>query len=191
MKKIAGFFLLLLISAQAFAQKGGPVGIDEYLFIAEVFGGSRKAPAVLIQETLAPKLTAPGGKGAPIDAARDELVKGLPGISEEAITDLFAKNDRSYKWSDKEKRFELVGKSRIDKIFGREFEDNWTTFFSEFPSSRGYNELSRVGFNTAGDQALVFRIWSCGSSCRKGSYLFYEKNRGRWEEKGELIKYLP
>lgn len=189
------FFLasvaISLFALSASAQKGGSIGTDEYLFIAEVFGGSKMSRAVLVEETLVPKLTPAGGKSAPIDAAREELIKGLPGISDAAITNLFARNDRSYKWSDKEKRFELVSRSKIDKIFGKEFEDTWTLFFREFPSSRGYNELSRVGFNAGGDQALVFRIWSCGSSCRKGSYLFFVKNRDRWEEKGELVRYLP
>lgn len=182
---------LPLFALSASAQKGGSIGVDEYLFIAEIFGGSKMSRAVLVEETLVPKLTPAGGKGAPIDASKEELLKGLPGISDETITALFARNDRSYKWSDKEKRFELVSRSKIDKIFGREFDDTWTAFFREYPSSRGYNELSRIGFNAAADQALVFRIWSCGRSCRKASYLFFAKNRDRWEEKGELIRYIP
>lgn len=188
-------YLILLILAilvpvsELTAQK---IGADEYQFIANTFGGSAKSRTVLIEETLAPKLLEKEKPGIYNDTWKEELSEALPALGEDTRADFFIKNDRPYKWSDGEKRFNLVNRNRLEKIFARGLEsgDPWIEFFKEFPSSRGYYEISRAGFNKTGDQALIFQIWRCGGTCGEASYVLYVKVRGHWEEKGKLTKYV-
>lgn len=186
------FFLAIMLLVPVADLSAQKIGADEYLFIADVFGGSAKSRSVLVEETLAPKLLENETRDATGNTWKEELSKALPALAEDTRADFFTKNDRTYRWSDGEKRFNLVNGSRIEKIFARGLESGepWTEFFKEFPSSRGYYELSRVGFNKAGDQAMVFQIWRCGSTCGGASYVLYARVRGRWTENGKLTKYM-
>ena len=50
----------------------------------------------------------------------------------------------------------------LDEIFTKDDErptalwDNWNRFYETYPESRGITEISRVGFNTKGNEALIY-----------------------------------
>jgi len=57
----------------------------------------------------------------------------------------------------------LVPEDRLRDTFGHETsgqidKDGWHRFYEKYPSAAGIFAISRVGFNTAGNQALVFVI---------------------------------
>lgn len=56
----------------------------------------------------------------------------------------------------------------------------WEEFYKKYPDSRGYNSLSRVGFNAKRTQALVYSVNLCGSLCGTGTYYLLVKEQGGW-----------
>jgi hypothetical protein len=60
-------------------------------------------------------------------------------------------------------------------------EEYWTRFYKRYPDSGGYVWLSNIGFNKAHDQALVYFVNWCGTSCGSGSYILLKKTSGQWK----------
>ncbi len=56
----------------------------------------------------------------------------------------------------------------------------WTEFYKVYPNSAGHNSLSRVGFDKAGTQALVYFVNWCGIVCGTGNYVLLEKGEKGW-----------
>jgi hypothetical protein len=56
----------------------------------------------------------------------------------------------------------------------------WESFYKRYPRSGGLLALSKVGFNTRYDQALVYSENSCGGLCGSGYYNLLKKKDGKW-----------
>jgi hypothetical protein len=56
----------------------------------------------------------------------------------------------------------------------------WDSFYSRYPDSGGYIQLSAVGFSADKTKALVYLAHYCGSLCGTGGYAFLEKRDGKW-----------
>lgn len=76
-----------------------------------------------------------------------------------------------------ERRYELVSKDEVSKIFK---EGGWEDFGKRFPGSQGYIELSAVGFNPGKTKAVVYIGHSCGLLCGEGRFYLLEKLNGEW-----------
>ena len=72
----------------------------------------------------------------------------------------------------------LVDKQEVDKIFIG--GGSWEEFYKRYPDSGGFIILSRVGFNAAMNQALVYIQHGCGGLCGTGHYVLLEKSVDRW-----------
>lgn len=57
---------------------------------------------------------------------------------------------------------------------------SWNDFYKVYPTSVGFVYVSRVGFNSAMNQALVYIGHSCGGLCGTGNYVLLEKTADRW-----------
>jgi len=60
--------------------------------------------------------------------------------------------------------------------------DGWTDFYKKYPASSGYITFSRVGFNSDGTKAVIYREVSCGGLCGYGGYILLSKDNGAWKE---------
>lgn len=58
--------------------------------------------------------------------------------------------------------------------------DGWQTFKRLYPNSSGYLSLSAVGFNRAGDRALLYLTQNCGWLCAQGTYVLLSKGPSGW-----------
>ena len=121
-----------------------------------------------------------------------EKHKGL-NIEESAVDDYETKN--SQKWLLKKDDFKLPVKHSmitdldLKAIFhGHWGELEWIQYYRRFPESTGFIMLSRVGFNTAHTQALLYIGSRCGPGCGEIHFLFLEKTNGAWVVKKELRK---
>ncbi len=56
-----------------------------------------------------------------------------------------------------------------------------SSFEKQFPGAGGIISFSRVGFNSALDEAVVSRSFFCGGLCGSGWRYFLKKRRGRWQ----------
>ena len=61
----------------------------------------------------------------------------------------------------------------------------WRAFYARYPDSPGLVQLSRVGFDEAGQQALVFVYHICGGRCGTGKYVLLSRSGEQWEIVGE------
>ncbi|HPD14841.1 MAG TPA: hypothetical protein PLE19_07820 [Planctomycetota bacterium] len=63
---------------------------------------------------------------------------------------------------------------------GETVDDQWNRFYAKYPESRGLLTVSRVGFNKAGDQALVEIGSHSGALAAGGTLLLLAKEKGAW-----------
>jgi hypothetical protein len=76
-----------------------------------------------------------------------------------------------------EKPYVLVPKLRIGDSFKAK---GWDSFYDRYPQSGGLIHLSAVGFNADKTKALVYIAHYCGSLCGIESYVYLEKQGGKW-----------
>jgi hypothetical protein len=86
-------------------------------------------------------------------------------------------------------KYEFVTEKVLKEIFplGQQASDpvldRWKVFYERYPRSAGYNSFSRIGFDKARQQALVYFVNWCGSHCGTGTYLLLEKKQNVWAVK--------
>ena len=84
----------------------------------------------------------------------------------------------------------LVPKSEIDEIF-KDGPLGWPEFAKRFPRATGFVQLSNVGFTTAGDEAFVYVIHSCGGLCGTGHYVWMKKlTPGGWQVADQVMAWI-
>jgi len=84
---------------------------------------------------------------------------------------------------------ELVTSSDLWAIFhGKMGEVEWLQFFDRHPDSSGFVMLSRVGFNTQHNQAMVYIGSRCGPGCWDLHFLLMENAGNGWKIQKELRK---
>jgi hypothetical protein len=82
----------------------------------------------------------------------------------------------------------LIEKQEIEKIFkGRGW---WAESYKRYPDSVGLIVLSRVGFNAARNQAMVYIQHVCGGLCGTGHYVLLEKNADQWRVVKESMVWV-
>lgn len=133
------------------------------------------------------------------DSARGEdeqpwkgKVKGVV-IEPSATEDFETKN--SQHWPLDKSSFKLPIKADISSdadlraIFhGRTGELEWMEYYKRYPDTSGLITLSRVGFNTAHTQGLVYIGSHCGPDCGDVHFLLLEKQGSAWVVKKVLKK---
>jgi len=69
-------------------------------------------------------------------------------------------------------------RGRMWELWGRGGVD--AEFYRAFPGSNGIIGLSRVGFDTPGEQAMVFVEYGCGGACGEGFVVVLERGPRGW-----------
>ncbi|CAN0305457.1 unnamed protein product, partial [Chrysoparadoxa australica] len=57
----------------------------------------------------------------------------------------------------------------------------WLIFEKKYPDLTAFQKLSRVGFNSQQDKAILFSSINCGALCGTTWYLFFEKVNDEWK----------
>jgi len=58
---------------------------------------------------------------------------------------------------------------------------SWKLFNAKYPGAIGFTIVSRIGFNSEHDQALVYLGNSCGLLCGHGYLVVLKKHNGKWK----------
>ena len=66
----------------------------------------------------------------------------------------------------------------------------WLEFFRQYPNTQGVITFSRVGFNSAMDQAFVYFENNCGGLCGVGEYCLLVKQNGSWQIKKQKEAWI-
>ncbi|HLW81744.1 MAG TPA: hypothetical protein VKS20_06860 [Candidatus Acidoferrales bacterium] len=112
-----------------------------------------------------------------------------PKVESGTMSDFKAKGKKSYTLERQfrlKMQYVLRTNDELRPIFaartpGHPEEDGWFRFYRNFPQASGINGLSRVGFNSRKDQALVFLVHQ--SSGLGGTRIFFvlSKSGGTWK----------
>lgn len=73
----------------------------------------------------------------------------------------------------------FLSREEIDGMM-RKSGGGWDEFYRRYPKSRGWIELSAVGFNADRTIAIVYAGWHCGWPCGGGSFHVLQKVGGKW-----------
>jgi hypothetical protein len=76
--------------------------------------------------------------------------------------------------------YQIVASSEMHSIFGTP-GDVWGRFYEKYPNSTGLLRLSRVGFNSDGNQAAFYISNYCGGLCGGGYFVLMEKVNSNWK----------
>ena len=132
----------------------------------------------------------------PSDRATDirgYVARQMTGLQPQTIDSFLAANQTMTPLAD---QFHLNGRivllSRADqaKIFSGDWQTMWTTFYQRFPGASGLRAFSRVGFNSARDQALVYYQISSGSLDAEGSMILLKKTSTGWLVQQQLQLWI-
>jgi hypothetical protein len=121
----------------------------------------------------------------------DQVKTRLPSLTEETIAAYEkVRQNESHLKVDLDIPFEyaLISDQQLIDIFGNtsnlhSTETTWKKFYDVYPRSAGFNSLSRVGFDKAKSQALVYFVNWCRPLCGTGSYLLLERAPDGWAVK--------
>jgi hypothetical protein len=85
--------------------------------------------------------------------------------------------------------YTLLTQAERSRIFGQN-QSGWEIFYNLHPQAPGITTLSRVGFNAALDQALVYigtqSNWLAGS----GYYILLKKDAGGWSIDQQVMTWI-
>ncbi len=122
---------------------------------------------------------------------RSVLLENLPALEDETLTDAVLRNDRDYPL---ENRFGLdlpvsfIADSDLDEIFTDSY--GWVRFYRRYQGSPGILGFSRVGFNDAGDQALLYLAHLYGFLGAEGYAVLMTKQSGSWEVADSFLLWI-
>jgi hypothetical protein len=114
----------------------------------------------------------------------------LKGVTQAMIDDLL---NRSRQVLTLEQRFDLpvevvlLTQPEIQVIFS---QGGWDAFYKQYPQSQGTLVFSRVGFNPAVDQALVYAGNQSHYLAGAGYYYLLARENGAWTVKGQLMVWI-
>lgn len=77
----------------------------------------------------------------------------------------------------------VVPSDEIRAFFKRPYPgDGWSEFHRRYPDSRGYVQVSVVGFDAERKRAMAYLAHRCGGLCGGGTRRLLEKVDGKWRE---------
>jgi hypothetical protein len=112
----------------------------------------------------------------------DYTLQNLHGVAPETVNSFRSRNDAAYPIRpDMElgSSYTLLSQAGRNRIFGQN-QSGWEVFYNRYPQAPGITTLSRVGFNSSFDQALVYigtqSNWLAGA----GYYVLLKKVDRVW-----------
>lgn len=103
-------------------------------------------------------------------------------IAEETVNDWMRKNAKPYQWGN---HFNfgvptLLLTSKMNEELPQNPVEYWNQLRTKYPDLTAIEEASRVGFNQARSQAVVFVAFVTGHLGGEGQYILLERKNGRW-----------
>jgi hypothetical protein len=84
----------------------------------------------------------------------------------------------------------MVSSDEIDKFFKDRSSGGWKAFYAKHPNAAGLWSLSRPGYNSSGDESLVYVSHSCGQLCGTGHLYLLTKENGQWQVKNRVMLWI-
>ena len=126
-------------------------------------------------------------------AGVDELQyvqRELKGVTQAIVDDFTARNRQVLTLEqrfDSSAKIVLIKQADIQAIFKK---GGWNEFYRQYPNSQGTLVLSRVGFNPAVDQALIYAGNESNYLAGAGFYYLLAKENGEWKIIQQLMVWV-
>jgi hypothetical protein len=180
--------LLLLLPPSAFAASDTPASVhpDEYAVYSAVLrhGLAADTPRVVVAKHTAVRLDLIEALRVHPNAVLAELAPP-PAVLEDFV---IANKDQTVlePQLDLAMEYVLLDNAEINTAFGPE---GWKGFYTRYPGAPGVVRVSRIGFDTELQHALVMIEQICGSECGAGRLVYLSRvETGSWRVlAGELI----
>jgi hypothetical protein len=125
-------------------------------------------------------------------SGQTDMPQGLPGLSSELWESFLARNDKSYPLATDMQiglEYQLMDADEMSDIFSN-FEDGWDEFYSRYPDSPGITSFSKVGFNAARTEALVYMGRQLHYLAGAGNLIRLEKQDGLWKIRDQIMLWI-
>lgn len=164
------------------------VDAEQQAVYAALLHGLYSSPNFVIMDTSA---TSPGGVGD-ISSILVNILQNMHGVDPQTADNFRARNDASYPVSprmDLGVAYVLLTRDQMTQLFNQN-QDGWQLFYEQYPGAPGITTLSRVGFNAAFDQALVYigtmSHWLAGA----GYFVLLNKVNGAWGIDQQVMSWI-
>lgn len=120
------------------------------------------------------------------EISRGDITANAPSVSSEVLDDFFRKNTGSTKLSAAlfRRSVTLLNTKDRDEIMGEEYP--WDRFFARHPNTPGLMDVSRVGFDSAKKNALVYLSLRRGAKDAYGSVFLMTNSKTGWKVVAEV-----
>jgi hypothetical protein len=122
----------------------------------------------------------------------DYILQNMHDVNPETVANFQNRNDKAYPIRDDMQLgfpYTLLSQAGRNQIFGQN-QSGWEVFYNRYPQAPGITTLSRVGFNSTFDQALVYigtqSNWLAGA----GYYLLLNKADGAWSIDQQVMAWI-
>jgi len=85
--------------------------------------------------------------------------------------------------------YRLISRSELEAIF-KKGPRGWNEFYKRYPKASGYWDFSPVGYDSKGNEALVYLGHHCGGLCGTGHLVLLQKENGRWIVKNRVMLWI-
>lgn len=181
MKKYLLTALIVLVAHTVLAQSARAVdaSTEEYdvysAVIADWFAGTHYDRIVIQNVTESNDVTIER-----VNRKERYFARMFPALKNGVARDYNIRNKEPLRFKDSlelKMEYVLIDEKEIEKVFKNR---TWGEFYKKYPNSGGLVSLSRPGFNSGMNQALIYRQYWCGWLCGGGDYLLLKKSSGRW-----------
>jgi hypothetical protein len=193
-KKLFFVFLAIFLSACTSKLTFTPtpsseqIDVEQQAVYAALLNSLYSAKSYVIMDTTA---TSPGGVG---DTASilDNIILNMRAVDRLTADSFRLRNDAAYPVDPRMSLgspYVLLSQDGMSKLFGQN-RDGWQLFYEQYPDAPGITTISRVGFNTKFDQALVYigtqSHWLAGA----GYYVLLDKVNGTWVVDQQVMSWI-
>ena len=135
--------------------------------------------------------TTPGGV---VDTAStlDRVLLDMRGVDQGAADSFLARNDAAHPvhaGMDLGAGYVLLSQAEMTQIFSQN-RDGWQLFYEQYPDAPGITTISRVGFNAAFDQALVYVGTMSHYLAGAGYFVLLKKVNGSWVVDQQVMSWI-
>jgi hypothetical protein len=124
--------------------------------------------------------------------ALEELKQSAPSLEQETLDNFRAGIEQPHPLKNLFRppfRIIMISPQEVEGYFGLK-GFRWPAFYKRYPKSTGLVILSKVGFNRAMNQAVVYRTFTCGDTCGYGSVVFLVKEGEVWKMKRSAGQWI-
>ena len=190
------FFAFTLLSLTACTAIATPpptpaadqINIEEQSVYAFLLPKMYTATGFVIMDTTATDATGMDNTAQTLDY----ILQNMHDVAPETVDSFRARNDAAHPIRPDMNlgaSYILLSQAEKNQIFGQN-QSGWEIFYNHYPQAPGITTLSRVGFNAALDQALVYigtqSNWLAGA----GYYVLLKKVNGVWSIDQQVMTWI-